>query len=76
MEELAKNGFDHVKLDGHGAQLSGVVREEDVHQFFDGFKVDKVSNGTSVTLGASLIYSLRNVPPIVLALPYNEPAHI
>jgi RNA recognition motif-containing protein len=40
--ELAKNGMDHVRIDG-GAQLGGAVREEDVKQFFDGFKVDKVS---------------------------------
>lgn len=43
VEELARNGFEHVSIDGHGAQLSGAVREEDVRQFFDGFKVDKVS---------------------------------
>jgi hypothetical protein len=39
--ELARNGMDHVKIDG-GAELGGAVREEDVRQFFDGFKVDKV----------------------------------
>jgi hypothetical protein len=39
--ELARNGKDHVKLDG-GAQLGGAVREEDVVSFFEGFKVDKV----------------------------------
>ncbi|KZT22302.1 hypothetical protein NEOLEDRAFT_1181040 [Neolentinus lepideus HHB14362 ss-1] len=52
LEQLAKNGFDHVKLDGHGAQLSGAVREEDIQQFFEGFKVDKVledSTGWYVT---------------------------
>lgn len=43
MEELAKNGFDHVTIDGHGSQLGGAFREEDVRQFFDGFKIDKVS---------------------------------
>ncbi|KAI0943146.1 hypothetical protein AcV7_002374 [Taiwanofungus camphoratus] len=42
LEELARNGFEHVTIDGHGAQLGGAVREEDVRQFFDGFKVDKV----------------------------------
>lgn len=42
VEELAKNGFDYVTIDSHGAQLSGAVSEDDVKQFFDGFKVDKV----------------------------------
>ncbi|KAH9947798.1 hypothetical protein B0H21DRAFT_691297 [Amylocystis lapponica] len=42
VEELARNGFEHVTIDGHGAQLGGAVREEDVQQFFDGFKVDRV----------------------------------
>lgn len=42
VEELARNGMDHVKIDGHGAQLGGAVRGEDVRQFFEGFKVDKV----------------------------------
>lgn len=42
MEELAQNGFDHVTIDGHGSQLGGAFREEDVRQFFDGFKIDKV----------------------------------
>ncbi|KAL4250990.1 Histone-lysine N-methyltransferase, H3 lysine-4 specific [Abortiporus biennis] len=41
LEELSRNGFDHVTIDGHGGQLTG-VREEDVKQFFDEFKVDKV----------------------------------
>ncbi|KAL6309422.1 hypothetical protein BKA93DRAFT_723765 [Sparassis latifolia] len=40
VEQLAKNGFEHVTIDGHGAQLA--VRTDDVRQFFDGFKVDKV----------------------------------
>lgn len=40
--ELAKNGMDHVTIDG-GVQLrGGSVREEDVRAFFDGFAVDKV----------------------------------
>ncbi|OCH94594.1 hypothetical protein OBBRIDRAFT_769324 [Obba rivulosa] len=42
VEELAKNGFEHVTIEGHGAQLSGVLREDDVRRFFEGFKVDKV----------------------------------
>jgi len=42
VEELSKNGFDHVRIDGHGGQLGGAVREEDMRQFFEGFKVDKV----------------------------------
>ncbi|KDQ56890.1 hypothetical protein JAAARDRAFT_304481 [Jaapia argillacea MUCL 33604] len=42
LEELARNGMDHVKLEGHGAQLGGAVTEEDVVRFFDGFKIDKV----------------------------------
>ena len=42
VEELAKNGFDHVTLEGHGSQLSGAVREEDVKKFFTSFEVDKV----------------------------------
>lgn len=42
VEELAKNGFDYVTLEGHGSQLSGVVREEDVRKFFTSFEVDKV----------------------------------
>ena len=39
LTELSKNGFDHVTIDVEG----GAVREDDVRQFFDGFKVDKVS---------------------------------
>ncbi|THH28985.1 hypothetical protein EUX98_g5209 [Antrodiella citrinella] len=39
LEELSKNGHDHVTLDG---QLGGAVRQDDVRQFFDGFNVDKV----------------------------------
>ncbi|KAH9834957.1 uncharacterized protein C8Q71DRAFT_710714 [Rhodofomes roseus] len=42
LEALAKNGFEHVTLDGHGGQLGSAVREEDVRQFFQGFRVDKI----------------------------------
>ncbi|CAL1709865.1 unnamed protein product [Somion occarium] len=43
LEELSKNGFDHVTIDdGSGGLLGGAVREEDVREYFDGFKVDKV----------------------------------
>lgn len=42
LEELAKNGFDHVRIEGYGGLLGGLVGDEDVRQFFDGFKVDKV----------------------------------
>ena len=42
VEELAKNGFDYVTLEGHGSQLGGAVREEDVRFFFKDFEVDKV----------------------------------
>jgi hypothetical protein len=41
MTELARNGLPHVRIDGGGGKLGG-VREEDVGQFFEGFKVDKV----------------------------------
>ncbi|KAH9921791.1 uncharacterized protein B0H18DRAFT_537958 [Fomitopsis serialis] len=42
LEALAKNGYEHVTLDGHGGQLGSAVREEDVRQFFQGFRVDKI----------------------------------
>ncbi|THH14837.1 hypothetical protein EW146_g5561 [Bondarzewia mesenterica] len=42
VDELARNGFDHVRVDGHGGQLGGAIREDDVKQFFEGFKVDKI----------------------------------
>lgn len=83
LEELAKNGFDHVKLDGHGAQLSGAVREEDVHQFFDGFKVDKVlrdSTGWYVTFKthdsarrATLVLSGRTLSHHSVSLSVHPP---
>ena len=36
--ELAKNGFEHLAIDGH----VGSVEEEDVEKFMAGFEVDKV----------------------------------
>jgi hypothetical protein len=42
VEELAKNGFDYVTLEGHGGHLGGIIREEDVRFFFKDFEVDKV----------------------------------
>jgi len=42
VEELSKNGFDHVRIEGHGGQLGGAVQDEDMRLFFEGFKVDKV----------------------------------
>ena len=43
LEELARNGFDYVRVDGHGGQLlGGAVREEEVRALFEGFRVDKV----------------------------------
>lgn len=42
VEALAENGYDYVTLEGHGSQLSGAVREEDVKKFFTSFEVDKV----------------------------------
>ena len=43
MKELARNGYDHVRIDE--AQLSGGnVREEDIQAYFGGLKVDKVCN--------------------------------
>jgi hypothetical protein len=41
LEELARNGMDHVKIDSRSQHVSG-VREEDVREFFEGFQVDKV----------------------------------
>jgi len=42
-KELARNGHDHVKVQG-GVQLVATAREEDVRDFFVGFAVDKVSS--------------------------------
>ena len=42
VEDLAKNGYDYVTLEGRGTELSGAVREEDVKKFFTSFDVDKV----------------------------------
>lgn len=42
VEELAKNGFDYVTLEGHGSQIGGSVRSDDVKFFFKDFDVDKV----------------------------------
>ncbi|KAI0686331.1 hypothetical protein BC835DRAFT_1535777 [Cytidiella melzeri] len=42
VEELAKNGFDYVTLEGQGNHLGGTVREEDVRFFFKDFEVDRV----------------------------------
>ncbi|KAH8083344.1 hypothetical protein BXZ70DRAFT_958502 [Cristinia sonorae] len=39
LKELSQNGFDHVTID---VQLGGAVRADDVRQFFDGFKVDRI----------------------------------
>ncbi|KAI0356932.1 hypothetical protein OH77DRAFT_1495189 [Trametes cingulata] len=36
--ELAKNGLEHIAIDGH----VGSVREEDVRKFLEGFEVDQV----------------------------------
>jgi len=41
IKELAKNGFDHVKVQG-SIQLSSVTNDS-VLQFFEGFAIDKVS---------------------------------
>ncbi|KAF4603217.1 histone methyltransferase set1 [Pleurotus pulmonarius] len=41
VNELAKNGKDHIKISG-GAQLSSVLNESDVREFVGGFKVDQV----------------------------------
>lgn len=42
MNELAKNGKDHIKISG-GAQLTSAINEADVREFVGGFKVDQVS---------------------------------
>ena len=43
LKELARNGYDPVRIDE--AQLSGGnVREEDIQPCFEGLKVDKVRN--------------------------------
>ncbi|KAK7683867.1 hypothetical protein QCA50_013245 [Cerrena zonata] len=43
LEQLARSGYDHVTVDdGTGGLLGGSVREEDVKEFFFGFKVDRV----------------------------------
>lgn len=55
LEELSKNGYDHVTID---VQLGGAVREDDVRQFFEGFKVDKVSNFHE-EVSASVLILLR-----------------
>ncbi|CDO74599.1 hypothetical protein BN946_scf184586.g4 [Trametes cinnabarina] len=36
--ELAKNGFDHIAIDGHVAS----VREDEVRKFVEGFEVDQI----------------------------------
>lgn len=41
MQELTKNGFEHIVIDGYGL---GSVREDDVRKFVEGFSVDKVSH--------------------------------
>ncbi|TCD64897.1 histone methyltransferase set1 [Steccherinum ochraceum] len=39
LEELSKNGYDHLTID---VQLGGSVREDDVRQLFGDFEVDKI----------------------------------
>lgn len=41
VNELAKNGKDHIKISG-GAQLTSAINEADVREFVGGFKVDQV----------------------------------
>lgn len=41
-EELARNGWDHVRITGGASLMSGMVREEDVRAFVAGFDVEKV----------------------------------
>jgi hypothetical protein len=40
-DELAENGWDHVMIDSRKQLVAG-VEKEDVHEFFEGFQVDKV----------------------------------
>ncbi|KAL4071765.1 hypothetical protein J3A83DRAFT_4092542 [Scleroderma citrinum] len=41
MEVLAKSGFDYVRLDLSSGAMSS-IREDDVHEYFQGFKVDTI----------------------------------
>jgi hypothetical protein len=42
LEALARNHYEHVKIDGNGGLLGGAVTEEDVRAFVGEFKVDQV----------------------------------
>jgi hypothetical protein len=39
LEDLARNGMDHVRVEGVGG---GGVGEEEVKKFFEGFRIDQV----------------------------------
>lgn len=56
MEELVRNGFDHVRIDA--AQLGSSIREEDVRSYFDGLKVDKVNTFDSESI-SSIVFNIR-----------------
>jgi hypothetical protein len=42
LEALARNHYEHVKIDGNGGLLGGAVTEEDIRAFVGEFKVDQV----------------------------------
>jgi hypothetical protein len=42
LEVLARNRYDHVKIEGNGGHLGGAVTEEDVRTFVREFQVDQV----------------------------------
>jgi hypothetical protein len=42
LEELARNQYEHVKIEGNGGHLGGAVTEEDVRTFVREFQVDQV----------------------------------
>lgn len=42
LEALARNHYEHVKIDGNGGLLGGAVTEEDVRAFVGQFQVDQV----------------------------------
>ncbi|KAI0052382.1 hypothetical protein FA95DRAFT_1391046 [Auriscalpium vulgare] len=42
VEELSKNGYDHVRIGGQSGVLGGAVTEEDVRVFLTGFQHDKI----------------------------------
>lgn len=83
LEALAKNHYEHVKIEGNGGHLGGAVTEDDVRTFVGEFQVDQVLRdhtgwyvtfkATGIARRAAMVLNMRSLAHHSVTLTVHPP---